>query len=389
MYRGALFFVLVVAAQALFPSNETLRSQDVTPMPEKKPLKKSAREKAELRGLVRQVTEERTTPAAPGHPEIKFSTTTEYDREGRILSTSHINSDNSQWTSTAQYDAQGRLLTTSSGQPGEPLVVTVYHYDGEGRLVDIEGTNSFNESTTFQYDERGRKTRIVKSTLPASPEGLYGSTAMSVSLEGDDLYYPVPHGGTTKTLYDDSDRATELQIYDSGGGMIQRLIRSYDDAGHISETKVVIEDMMGAFPAKEKEQLLAEPGAAEELKRQLTALLGAQREMFKTSYNYNAEGQLAEKRDHLGYNLERVTKLMYDDNGNKIGERTTTSGDANPPSSEPGSQDAIASPHESVVTYNYKYDSHGNWIEQIARAKAGPDEPIQESTVCRRTIFYY
>src|ERR1700681_443494 len=177
MYRGALFFVLVVAAQALFPSNETLRSQDVTPMPEKKPLKKSAREKAELRGLVRQVTEERTTPAAPGHPEIKFSTTTEYDREGRILSTSHINSDNSQWTSTAQYDAQGRLLTTSSGQPGEPLVVTVYHYDGEGRLVDIEGTNSFNESTTFQYDERGRKTRIVKSTLPASPEAFYASRA--------------------------------------------------------------------------------------------------------------------------------------------------------------------------------------------------------------------
>jgi YD repeat-containing protein len=389
MYRRALLPVFVVVAHALFLSSEPLRSQEVTPMPQKKSSTKSDREKAELRGLVRQVTEERTTPASPGFPETTFSTATEYDREGRTLSSSHINSDSSTWTSAFQYDAQGRLLKTSSGQPGGPLEVTVYRYDEEGRLGDIEGKNPFNESTTFQYDARGRKTRIVKSTQPASPEGLYGSTAMSASLEGEDLYYPVPQGGMTKTLYDDSDRATELQICDSDGRIIQRFMRSYNDAGRIAETKVVIEDMMGALPAKEREQLLAEPGAAEELKSQLSALLGARREMFKTSYSYNAEGQLAEKRDHLGYNLEMVAKFMYDNNGNKIEERTTTSGDANPPSIEPASQDAIASPQESVATYNYKYDSHGNWIEQIARVKSGPDAPIQDSTVCRRTIFYY
>lgn len=384
--------VLVGAAHALVLSSERLRSQEVAPMPEQRSSTKSDRERAGLRGLVWQCTEERTTPASAGVPENKFSSTTEYDAEGRILSSTHINSDGSKWITTHTYDAQGRLLKTSSGHPDGALNDTTYQYDQEGRLVSVEGPNPFNESTTFRYDERGRKTRIVKSTQPPSPEGPYGSTAMIVSMEGEDLYYPVPQGGMTKTLYDDSDRATETQIYGFDERLIQRLLRSYDAAGRISETKVMIEDMFGALPAREREQLLAEPGAAEELNRQITALLGAQREMYKISYIYDAEGQLTEKRDHMGYNLETVTKFVYDSNGSKIEERTTTFGDANPPRNDSGSQDATAttaSPQESEVTFIYKYDSHGNWTEQIARVKPRSDGPAEDSTVCRRTISYY
>jgi YD repeat-containing protein len=391
MYYRTLLLVIVIAAQALFIANDSLRSQEVTSMPEKKSSPKSSRESAELRGLVWQCTEERTNPASPGFPEIKFSSTTEYDREGRILSSSHINSDGSKWTATSLYDAHGRLLKTTSGQPGGPLDTTTYHYDEEGRLVSVEGKNPLNESTSFQYDERGRKTRILKSNLPPSTQGAYGSAAMSFSLAGLDLYHPVPHGGVAKTLYDESDRPIETRVYDAEGHIIQRLVQSYNAAGQILETKVVLEDIAAILPAELKTQLLAEPGAAEELKQQLATLLGAQGEMFKTSYIYDAEGQLTEKRDHLGYGQETVTKFVYDSYGNKVEEHAIMSGDANPPQSEPGRQDATAaaSPHESEVTYIYKYDSHGNWIEQVVRSKSQPDGPPGDSTLSRRTITYY
>jgi YD repeat-containing protein len=362
-------------------------------MPPKKSPTTSTRENAGLRGPVRQCTEERTRPAAPGFPETKFYTTTEYDREGRILSSTHINSDGSKWTTTFLYNAQGRLLKTSSGQPGGPLDATTYHYDEEGRLVNIEGKNPLNESTSFQYDELGRKTRILKSNLPPSTQGAYGTTAMSYGLVGLDLHHPVPHGGMVKTLYDDSDRPTETQVYDADGHIIQRLVQSYNAAGQVLETKVVVEDLAAILPAEMKTQLLAEPGAAEELKHQLAALLGAQGEMFKTSYIYNAEGQLTEKRDHLGYNLETVTSFVYDGNGNKVEEHATTSGDANPPRNEAGTQSAAAtapgSPQESEITYRYKYESYGNWTEQAMQSKSRSDSAFKNAGICRRTIRYY
>lgn len=391
MYYRNLVLVILLGVQALFLTNDWLRSQEATSMLEKKSSPKSARESAGLRGLVWQCSEERITPARPGFPEIKFSTTTEYDREGRILSSGHINSDGSKWDTTFLYDAQGRLLKTTSGQLGGPLDVTTYHYDDEGRLVSVEGKNPFNESTSFQYDEHGRKTRILKSNLPPSTEGAYGSTAMSFSMAGLDLYHPVPHGGMAKTLYDESDRPIETRAYDAEGHILQRLVQSYNAAGQILETKVVLEDIAAILPAELKAQFLAEPGAAEELKHQLATLLGAQGEMFKTSYVYNAEGQLTEKRDHIGYSHETVTKFVYDSYGNKIEEHATTSGDPNPPQSEPGGQDATAaaSPHESEVTYTYKYDSHDNWIEQVVRSKSQPDGPPEDSTLNRRTIAYY
>jgi len=85
-------------------------------MPQKKSLAMSAREKAGLRGPVRECTEERTRPAFPGFPEAKFTNATEYDMEGRIVKTVAINPDGSKWISSNVYDDQGRLAKTISGK---------------------------------------------------------------------------------------------------------------------------------------------------------------------------------------------------------------------------------------------------------------------------------
>src|SRR5438105_3992868 len=97
----------------------------------------SEREKAGLRGPVERCTEQRVSPAVGGIPEMKFSDTTEYDPEGRILRTSNTNPDGSKWVRTNTYDSQGRLLKTISEIAGRSAEETTYSYDEVGRIIGI------------------------------------------------------------------------------------------------------------------------------------------------------------------------------------------------------------------------------------------------------------
>ena len=362
-------------------------------MPAKTPVI-SDREKAGLRGPVRQCTEERTNPAVSGYPEMKFISTTEYDIEGKIAKITHINQDGSKWISSNSYDEQGRLVKTVSGKADAPADETIYHYDEKGRLNGYSGRGAMgSETTRFEYNEHSRKTRIVTSNEPASTNGPYAANSFVYSIEGSDLYYPVSQGGMVKTVYDENDWPIETQVYSAGGEMMQRLVRRYDAAGRPTETRVILGDITGLLPAEMKAQLMNEPGATQEMQRQLAELLGAQNEMVKTSYVYDPEGRLIEKRDQLGYNHETVTSFVYDGNGNKIKETSKTSGDANPPRSGHNAQNTTAtadgSRQESEVTYTYKYDSYGNWTEQAMQSKSSPGGTFENAGLTRRTITNY
>ena len=58
----------------------------------------------------------------------------------------------------------------------------------------------------------------------------------------------------------------------AGGRLIERLVRTYDSAGRPVETKAVVEDISAMFPADFAKELLNQPGAEEELQRQLSEL---------------------------------------------------------------------------------------------------------------------
>jgi YD repeat-containing protein len=354
----------------------------------------SDREKAGLRGPVRECTEERTTPAFAGHPETKYSSTSEYDTEGRVIKTIVSGQDGSKWISSHIYDVHGQLVKTTSGNADATMVETTYRYDEKGRLSGYASPGAMgSETTRFEYDERGRKTRVVISDEPASARGPYGATSFAYSAEGADLYYPAPKGGSVRTLYDENDRPIETQVYVAEGQMLQRLVQSYDAGGRPSETKILLGDPLAMLPAEFKTQVLNEPGGAEEMQRHIAELFGVQGQMFKTSYVYDPEGRLTEKRIHIGYNEETVTSFAYDGNGNKIREISKTSGDANPPRNDGGVQSATAAPdgwaQGSEVTYSYKYDGYGNWTEQAAYSKSRPDGASENAAICRRTITYY
>lgn len=358
-------------------------------MPPKKTPAMSAREKAGLRGPVRECTEESTRPAVPGFPEAKFTNATEYDTEGRIVKTVAINPDGSKWISANTYDEQGRLVKTTSGQENGPVEETTYQYDEQGRILAYAEPGSRNETTRFEYGADGRKTRIVTSTLPPSPAGASGENSMAVSIEGgEDLYYPTPLGGVVETLYDENDRSTELQVYLAGGKLVERLVRAYDSAGRPVETKVVLEDISAMFPADTAKELLNQPGAAEELQQQLLELLGPQREFGKVTYAYDSEGRVTEKHNNFGPR-EILTKFVYNHQGDSIEERVTSSAAPNSLHAANASAAPDAMGAESSVAYTYKYDSYGNWTEQAMQSKSHPDGVLQDAGVCRRTITYY
>ena len=90
----------------------------------------SDREKAGLRGSVKQCTEETIISGVQDRPEIRFSQTTEYDPDGRILSTANISKDGSKgWVTTNTYDDNGRLTKTTSGNATETGTETLYAKD--------------------------------------------------------------------------------------------------------------------------------------------------------------------------------------------------------------------------------------------------------------------
>jgi YD repeat-containing protein len=356
----------------------------------------SEREKAGLRGPVKQCTSESVSPSAEGAGEWRFSYTTEYDPDGRILSHSGTNPDGSKWVETFSYDSQGRVLKRAWNQPDGQINETSYTYDERGRLIGTAGSGQSNESTRFTFDEHGRKTRIVSSTLKLSPTDTKGHVATSVNIENDDLIAPALEGGTVKTLFNERDQPTETRVYDADGQLITRLVRTYDTQGRPAETKMIIDNPESMFPTDIREKILAESGAsAAELKEQLTQLLGGPQGMGGISYTYDAQGRVTEKRQHFGAaSHERLTKITYNDHGDKIDECTTTSGDLNPREGAQGnvpssSAPATASAEQSEVRYSYGYDAFGNWTEQKISSRSRPNEPFTVSTIFHRTIAYY
>jgi len=354
----------------------------------------SQREKAGLRGPVKQCTQESVSPSAQGVGEWRFSFTTEYDPDGRILSNSGTNPDGSKWVEMFTYDSQGRVLKRAWSQPDGQTDETTYAYDEKGRLIGTAGSGQSNESTRFAYDEHGRKTRIITSNVKPSPPGTESQQSTSVSLENDDLIVPVPEGGTVKTLFNERDQPTESQVYDADGQLTTRLVRTYDAKGRLAEARLIIDDPVSMFPADVREKILAESGAsAAELKEQLTQLVGGPQGMGGISYTYDAQGRVAEKRRRTGPH-EMLTKIIYNDYGDEIEEHTTTSGDLNPREGaqgtvDPSSAPAAPSSEQSEVRYSYQYDTFGNWTEQMISSRSRPNEPFTASTVYHRTITYY
>ncbi len=345
----------------------------------------SDREQRGLKGPVITCVQENTYPAstlADGTqiPERKYHARTEYSSDGRIMSTTESNGDDSEWQTRFTYDSSGRLLKTTSGNTGEKPTETIYSYDEKGHLLTIRSSNRPDNPITFHYDEQGRKTQMQISR----PEDYQPNMAQGGSpFEAADRPPNLPGGGSATTIYDEQDRPVEVQVRDQKGELISRALRTYDVQGHITEEKQVLASPETMIPADARAQLLQESGASiEELREHLTNLMGGQAGPYSIAYGYDSQGRQTMLRRRI-FNREEEIETTYNEHGDKTTEITRTI-------SAGGTKDEPLGPPEySEARYTYQYDDFGNWTEQAVSYRSSPDGAFQSSIATRRTFTYY
>lgn len=346
----------------------------------------SDRGRSGLRGRVKSCTEERAwrNPAAPsGSPsEIRSESVTEYDAQGRILSTRNGASNGSTWVMQYQYSASGQLLKIASGKEGEALTEATYSYDPQGQLQAITDERGTRKASSFRYDEHGRKTRIEISR----PEDYRPNVASGGGpFESLDRAPNLPGGGSATTIYDEHDRPSEVQVRDPEGQLVSRAVRAYDAQGRILEEKQILENVTSMFPPEAQAKLLKETGlSAEQLRRQLhaemTTLTGGE-SAYSMTCRYDSGGHPIHT-SRRAFNRQEETETTYNEHGDKESEITTTTqigagNEEHPPNSY------------SEVRYSYAYDQQGNWTEQRTSYRPSPNGSLEPSTVVKRTLVYF
>ena len=206
--------------------------------------------------------------------------------------------------------------------------------------------------------------------------------------EYEDSYLPIPAGGHVKISFNEQDQPVEWRVSDANGNLTNRLIRTHDENGRVAEIRYTIENFLLSLPTEAQQEFLAQPGAAEQLMKGLTALLGEQRNFTRTTFSYDAAGRLIEKNDHTGYSMKTTTTIAYNEHSDKLEEHITTIGDLNPHRDTQPGEVSSRPPfpnQESGTRYSYKYDNFGNWTEQ----KISSATSANDVRVTRRTIVYY
>lgn len=326
-----------------------------------------------------------------GPPDPSFSTTTEYDPDGRLLSRRYTNPDGSVSVTTRTYDAQGRLLKETWASSNSPPTEKIYAYDNAGRLLSLADNGGDSGRSTFQYDEQGRKIRIQHFDPKVQESRHLVASAGGSPFSNVEVGAGMPSGSSVTTIYNDRDQPTEARIYDEEGQLALRIIGSYDANGRVTEEKQIVENPELMIPAEIRAQILADPGAsAAELQNDLASLLGGPKGLYSRSshYQYDTQGRITTIQ-HQTSSLEQTTRTTYNDHGDKAEEHTTSSGhignasvteeEGNISRSEPASQ--------SDVRYEYLYDSFGNWIEQIVSSRSSNDA-FKISETISRTFSY-
>ena len=352
----------------------------------------SDREQRNLRGPLKSYTEENTFPGTTDSegktfPEVHSEYTTEYDVTGRLLVTRSGNSDGSQWVQRYGYDASGRLLKVRSGIEGQASTETNYSYDEQGRLQKITGGGRTDNPITFRYDDHGRKSKIeISHAADYRPDVAYAGSPFEAADRAPNL----PGGGSATTIYDEHDRATEVQVRDASGELVNRAVRSYDAQGHVKEENLIWESPEKMFPPEAMTKILEQSGLSldqlqQELRTQFTKLMNGQSGPYSVSHSYDTNGRVNHTNLRI-FKQEQEIETTYNEHGDATSEITRSTrlvGEPDPTTPYAGL------PFYSEGPYSYKYDDHGNWTERSTSYRFGPDDVFQSSAVIKRTLTYY
>jgi YD repeat-containing protein len=338
------------------------------------------REKAGLRGPVQKVMSETymavmETKVMPDKPNFREENV--YLADGRLMS----RSDGTTWKSTYQYDPDGRLqeVWQSSGHEDH---VTRYTYDPQGRLKRVasaKGNAAEFTAETYQYASDGTKTKIW--FIP--PEAHGPNVGIHLSIEGSELSIASPGAASLTTVYDRRGFPTESLAHGPLHELVVRASYICDEEGHIVEEKLE----PGHDPAS---------GVGDQFPEELRAVV---QKVFASHfmnqhivYKYDKAGNRIEMKREMGAMGSDTRHTRYDGHGNRIFEESE--------SRERGGLDFDLNGNEVPETvkidesrnstrFEYKYDEHGNWTEQVQWSRVEPGKQQFKSMMVKRMLSYF
>jgi len=320
--------------------------------------------------------------------KIRFVAT--FRADGQLSEIEHHNPDGSVPREVRVYDEAGRL-TEDQWWSNDILTRRVDHaYDVGGRsasavTVDVDGTK--HETERSQYDDNGRKTKVVFLPVPETSGATCSTSSCGTmyGVEGTDVAYSAPGATTSTTTYDDHERPSEVTFHDANNALVSRVVFSRDDEG-----RVLSERMEFAGPGR-----LLGPAFDATVPPDERASL---RELLKTvfedhtfslaTYAYDEKGHRIETVRRMGTLSEERVTVRYDDFDNPVEEVRS---DVN---REMRMDDGVVKTeerpsHVQHVRFKYQYDAHGNWTERIVSQRLEPNANERPSNIERRTISYY
>ena len=189
---------------------------------------------------------------------------------------------------------------------------TIFSYNDDGKLVKITKSDAPENPTVFHYDENGRKTKVQGSRAVDYRSGV---ASCGSPFQIADNAPNLPGGGTATTIYDEHDRATKVQVRDAQGDLVSRAVRIYDPQGHVVEEKQILDNPETMIPAEARAKMLEESGVSvdqlrQELRAQLTKLMGGQSGPYSVSYRYDTHGRVNHTSQRI-FNEEQEIETIY------------------------------------------------------------------------------
>jgi hypothetical protein len=310
---------------------------------------------------------------------VRHYSTSSFRPDGKISATDFYNADGSIGHSVCLYDDAGRLTESNSSMGDGPVSRALYFYDEAGRHLRTAHLSQDGPQTDTEiciYDAGGKRTKVQFLSFTGAHT--------SYSIEGTDMGWSAPGAARMTTTYDDRDLPTKVVFRDANDNPLRYSTLTRDNEGRLLKVELSLGDEVFL-----KE--IAEKSPAEDRQRTASMLKQIFGGTFSnTTHVYDSRGRMIETTHRMGTLGGNRTTYRYDDDHDDPIEETTehTSREAN--IDEHGvvcySQDRVMIQHNR---FDYVYDAHGNWIEQILSIRPEPNTTFQRSNTERRAITYH
>jgi YD repeat-containing protein len=311
--------------------------------------------------------------------------------DGQLSEIEHHNPDGSVPREVRVYDEGGRL-TEHQWWANDVVTRRALHtYDLVGRpassvTVDSDGTK--REAELCQYDDNGRKMKVVFLPVPEGSGGAScstGSCGTMYGVEGTDVSYSAPGATTSTTTYDEHERPSEVTFHDANNALVSRVMFSRDQDGRVLSERMEFAGPGGLLgPAIDANMPTDERASLMELLK--TAF--EDYTFSLATYAYDEKGRRIESVRRMGKLSEERVTVRYDDFDNPV-EQVDLDVSRDMRMEDGAVKSEEKPPHVQHVRFEYQYDAHGNWTERIVLQRMEPNTDERPSSVERRTIAYH